>query len=50
MQRHLVMQTNPVIYRLTLNKSDLLQTNGILNIYKQWFSISATRATMYDMP
>ena len=41
MWRHLVMQTNiPVIYRLTLNKSDLHQTNTILNIYAMTFNLS----------
>ena len=35
------MQTNiPVIYRLTLNKSDLHQTNTILNIYAMTFNLS----------
>ena len=42
--------TYPVIYRLTLNKSDLHQTNTILNIYKQWPPISAIRTTIYEMP
>ena len=32
--------TYPVIYRLTLNKSDLHQTNTILNIYEMIFSLS----------
>ena len=42
--------TYPVIYRLTLNKSDLHQTNTILNINKQRPSISAIRTTIYEMP
>ena len=32
--------TCPVIYRLTWNKSDLNQTNKILNIYAMTFSLS----------
>ena len=32
--------TYPVIYRLTLNKSDLHQTNAILNIYAMTFNLS----------
>ena len=40
----------PVIYRLTLNKSDLHQTSKILNIIlKQLPSISAIRTTIYEM-
>ena len=35
----------PVICRLTLNKSDMHQTNTVLNIYKQWPLISGIRAT-----
>ena len=42
--------TYPVIYSLTLNKSDLYQTSKILNIiYKQLPSILATRTTIYEM-
>ena len=42
--------TYPVTYRLTLNKSDLLQTSNILTIiYKQLPSISAIRATIYEI-
>ena len=41
--------TYPVIYRLTLSKSDLHQTSTILNTYKQWPSISAIKTTIYEM-
>ena len=42
--------TYPAIYRLTLNKSDLRQTNNILSIIqKQLPSISAIRTTIYEM-
>ena len=42
--------TYPVIYRLTMNKSDLRQTSKILNIIlKQLPSISAIRTTIYEM-
>ena len=42
--------TYPVIYRLTLNKSDLRQRSKILNIIqKQLISISAIPTTIYEM-
>ena len=39
-----------VINMLTLNKSDLHQTNTMMNIYKQWPAISPIRTTIYEMP
>ena len=37
--------TYPVIYRLTLSKSDLHQRSTILHIYKPWTSILTIRRT-----